>query len=81
MSGPGRYAHTRIANGGGWFCYPGYIDGEMRRIFTGLMAGKFLAGIDRETVATRAAPYLAESMRFIPTAKAMTARSSPFWTR
>lgn len=50
----------RIGKGGNWFCYPEYIDQEMRRIFEELAGADCLRGLGIEDFAVRAAHVLAE---------------------
>ncbi|MDX8501424.1 Fic family protein [Mesorhizobium sp. VK4C] len=56
----GEVRTIRIGKGGNWFCYPEYIDPEMRRIFDELASADCLRGLGIEDFAVRAAPVLAE---------------------
>lgn len=51
---------VRIAKAGNAFCYPEYIDREMRRLFAGLVAQKYLRGLSADSFAQRAAHFLTE---------------------
>ena len=50
----------RIGKGGNWFCYPEYIDQEMRRIFRELAAADRLSKLGIEDFAVQASHVLAE---------------------
>ncbi|MDX8531364.1 Fic family protein [Mesorhizobium sp. VK25A] len=56
----GEVRAIRIGKGGNWFCYPEYIDQEMRKIFSGLAEADYLCGLAIEDFAVRAAHSLAE---------------------
>lgn len=50
----------RIGKGGNWFCYPEYVDREMRRIFEELAEANYLREIDVAEFAVCAAYVMAE---------------------
>ncbi|TIR16116.1 MAG: adenosine monophosphate-protein transferase [Mesorhizobium sp.] len=50
----------RIGKGGNWFCYPEYIDQEMRRIFSELAEADHLSKLGIQDFAVQAAHVLAE---------------------
>jgi cell filamentation protein len=51
----------RTGKGGNWFCYPEYVDAEMKRVFGQLAAEDHLTGSgSREKFATRASYYISE---------------------
>lgn len=50
----------RIGKAGNWFCYPEYIDREMKRIFAKLKAAGHLRGLEPDAFAAQAAHVLAE---------------------
>ncbi len=56
----GKLRRLRIAKAGSAFCYPEYIDREMRRLFARLAKGRQLRGLDDTTFADQAAHFLAE---------------------
>ncbi|WP_292425134.1 Fic family protein [Mesorhizobium sp.] len=56
----GEVRTIRIGKGGNWFCYPEYIDQEMRRIFEELADADRLRGLGIEDFAVQAAHVLAE---------------------
>lgn len=56
----GEVRTIRIGKGGNWFCYPEYIDREMRRIFEELADADHLRGLGIKGFAVRAAHFLAE---------------------
>lgn len=56
----GEVRTIRIGKGGNWFCYPEYIDQEMRRIFNELAAKKLLVDLPVAEFADGAAHVLAE---------------------
>lgn len=57
----GQTRNIRTGKGGGWFCYPEYIDLEITKLFTQLADEHHLTQIaDRERFAARAAYYIAE---------------------
>lgn len=56
----GRLREIRIGKHGNWFCYPEYIDREMKTLFSALKAEGCLAGLPPKRFAARAACYLAE---------------------
>ncbi|TPI38896.1 adenosine monophosphate-protein transferase [Mesorhizobium sp. B3-1-6] len=56
----GEVRTIRIGKGGNWFCYPEYIDQEMRRIFEGLTDADHFRGLAIEDFAVGAAHVLAE---------------------
>ncbi|MDP9592102.1 adenosine monophosphate-protein transferase [Shinella sp. AETb1-6] len=56
----GQVRTIRIGKGGNWFCYPEYIDGEMRRIFGELEETGHLVGLEARDFALKAAHLLAE---------------------
>lgn len=56
----GQLRTIRIGKGGNWFCYPEYIDGEMKRIFADLQKAKRLVGLSPKVFAQKAAHVLAE---------------------
>ncbi len=50
----------RIGKGGNWFCYPEYIEREMRRVFGELAADDFFKSLPAPLFARKAAHLLAE---------------------
>jgi cell filamentation protein len=56
----GKPRRVRMAKTGNSFCYPEYIDREMRRLFSGLARAGYLKGLDRDQFAEKAAHFLAE---------------------
>jgi cell filamentation protein len=56
----GRIRTIRIAKEDSWFCYPEYIDREMRRIFEELAGDNCFRDLDAETFARKAAHFLSE---------------------
>lgn len=56
----GRPRTIRIGKGDNWFCYPEYIDREMRRIFAGLAAEHHFHGLPIDEFAAKAAHLLAD---------------------
>jgi cell filamentation protein len=56
----GEVRTIRIGKGENWFCYPEYIDREMKRIFAALKASRFFTGLTPEDFAKQAAHMLAE---------------------
>jgi cell filamentation protein len=56
----GKPRTIRIAKGDSMFCYPEHIDGEMRKLFTGLRTARFLRGLSAQDFARSAAHLLAE---------------------
>lgn len=57
----GEARDIRTGKGGNWFCYPEYIDTEMKKLFAQLANEDHLTSLtDREVFAKRAAHYIAE---------------------
>lgn len=57
----GQVRQIRTSKGGNWFCYPEYIDAEMRKLFAQLTIENHLTDIDKvEEFAVRASYYIAE---------------------
>jgi cell filamentation protein len=56
----GKPRNVRTSKGGNAFCYPEYIDREMKKLFERLKAEPFLAGATRDAFVTAAADFLAE---------------------
>jgi cell filamentation protein len=56
----GKPRTMRTSKGGNAFCYPEYIDREMKRLFAKLRADVFLPGAEREAFVTAAADFLAD---------------------
>lgn len=56
----GRIRTVRVAKGGNAFCYPEYIDGEMKELFAALAKEKNFKELDAETYAAKATHFLAE---------------------
>jgi len=56
----GRIRTIRMARGGNWFCYPEYIDGKMRDLFTLLADNNYLRDIGSDKFANEAAHFIAE---------------------
>jgi cell filamentation protein len=56
----GRQRGIRISKNGSTFCYPEYIEREMRRLFGWLADENFLRDLDTETFAHQAAHFIAE---------------------
>jgi cell filamentation protein len=56
----GKIRTVRISKGDSAFCYPEYIDREMKKLFAGLKNRKCLLGLDAQTFANEAAQLLAE---------------------
>ena len=55
----GKPRTVRLGKGGSAFCYPEYIRREMRALFAGLKAQRFLKGLSAEAFAREAATFLA----------------------
>ncbi len=55
----GHYRTVRIAKGGSAFCYPEYIDREMRSLFDRLRKDRSLRNLDAERFSKKAAAFLA----------------------
>jgi cell filamentation protein len=55
----GRPRTVRLGKSGSAFCYPEHIDREMRALFTGLKAGRYLRGLPPDGFAADAAAFLA----------------------
>ncbi|MFI4951355.1 MAG: Fic/DOC family protein [Caulobacterales bacterium] len=55
----GRPRTVRLGKSGSAFCYPEHIEREMRALFTGLKAGRFLRGLPPDAFAAEAASFLA----------------------
>ncbi|WP_312891337.1 Fic/DOC family protein [Mesorhizobium silamurunense] len=70
---------VRIGKGGNWFCYPEYIEQEMRRIFDGLIKDQYLRGLSIENFAVRAAHVWPKLTPRIHSEKAMAVLSLPSW--
>jgi cell filamentation protein len=56
----GKVRTIRIAKQGNVFCYPEYIDREMRRLFAELFRQRHLRGLDADSFAKKAELLLAE---------------------
>lgn len=56
----GKFRTVRISKGGSMFCYPEHIDGEMRRLFEGLQAQRFLGDLSADQFARATGHFLAE---------------------
>lgn len=56
----GRYRSIRIAKNGNAFCFPEYIDGEMRKLFDKLKNANFYKELTREQFSKSAANFTAE---------------------
>lgn len=56
----GKIRSIRIGKGNNWFCFPEYINREMKRVFTMLHENGGFAGLDPVGFADRAANLLAE---------------------
>lgn len=56
----GRFRTVRISKGGSPFCFPEHIEGQMRRLFSGLNSRGNLVGLDEHVFADEAARFLAE---------------------
>jgi cell filamentation protein len=57
----GEPREVRTGKGGNWFCYPEYIDAEMRKVFSQLAAEDYLSSIEELSVfAERASHFIAE---------------------
>lgn len=56
----GEYRTIRIAKGGNWFCYPEYIEHEMKKQFALLATPPFLPGIDVDAFVAAVANFLGE---------------------
>jgi cell filamentation protein len=56
----GKPRTVRTAKGGNPFCFPEYIDREMRKLFATLRAPDFQLGVEREAFVSAAAKFLAE---------------------
>ena len=54
----GKIRTVRISKGGSAFCYPEYINAEMRRIFSRLAAEKYFRGLDARGFAKHAAHFM-----------------------
>ncbi|MGX5800388.1 Fic/DOC family protein [Bradyrhizobium sp. Arg314] len=56
----GEIRAIRIGKGGNWFCYPEYVDQEMRKIFHGMIEADNFRGLAIQDFAVGAAHVLAE---------------------
>lgn len=56
----GKPRTVRIAKAGNAFCYPEYIDREMRRLFSELVTQDYFRGLDPDAFALRATHFLTE---------------------
>jgi cell filamentation protein len=56
----GRIRIVRIIKGASIFCYPEHIEGEMRRLFSGLRELNFLRDTDMQIFSANAAHFLSE---------------------
>lgn len=56
----GKPRTVRTSKGGNAFCYPEYIDPEMKKLFARLRTEDFLPGAERVAFVTAAADFLAE---------------------
>ena len=56
----GKIRTVRISKSGSTFCYPEYIDREMRRLFADLARQRQLRGLDGPSFARKSAHFLAE---------------------
>jgi cell filamentation protein len=56
----GQTRTIRLGKGGNMFCFPEYIDGEMRRLFSNLAADEYCEGLSRGTFAGRPRIFLAQ---------------------
>lgn len=57
----GKPREIRTGKGGNWFCYPEYIDAQMRTLFAGLADEEHLTSLNSpQAFAPRAAHYIAE---------------------
>ena len=59
----GKPRTVRIAKGDSMFCYAEHIDAEMRKLFEGLRAERFLRGLSTEDFARRASARRAQRSR------------------
>lgn len=55
----GKPRTVRLAKGGSSFCYPEYIESEMRTLFASLKAARGLSGLSSEEFTDQAATFLA----------------------
>ena len=56
----GKSRSVRISKGGNPFCYPEYIEWQLKKAFDGLAKENFFKGLDADAFATKAAHFLAE---------------------
>lgn len=56
----GKVRTVRIGKEGSWFCYPEYIDREMKKLFAGLAKAKKFKGLDARKFAAKATHFLTE---------------------
>jgi cell filamentation protein len=56
----GEYRKARIGKAGNWFCYPEYVDREMRRVFAELKDARHFKSYTVEQFARHAARFLSE---------------------
>lgn len=56
----GTYRTVRISKGASTFCYPEYIEGEMRILFAGLARARYFEGLSADDFSAQAAEFLAE---------------------
>ena len=56
----GDYRTIRTGRDGHWFCFPEYIDSEMRGVFAALADDNLFCDLDAEIFAARAAHFLAQ---------------------
>jgi cell filamentation protein len=55
----GRFRTVRTHKGGSTFCYPEYIAGQMKDLFSGLKGADYLSGLNADEYAREAAHFLA----------------------
>jgi cell filamentation protein len=80
----GKPPSVRVSKGGNPFCYPEYIEGQLKELFDGLARENFFKGLDADAFAAKAAHFLAELNAIHPFAKAMAEcsfRSCFYWLR
>lgn len=73
----GQIRNVRISKGGNMFCFPENIERQAKLLFADLKKHSFLAGLEPEDFAEKAAHSCPNSTSFTPSGKETDARSSP----
>jgi cell filamentation protein len=67
----GELRSVRISKGGNPFCYPEYIERQLKRLFDALFEENYFKGLDADAFAAKAAHFLAEINAILPFREAM----------